>query len=141
MKFTKTIVLLLLIGLSCSAEPERINYGNDSCHSCKMTIVNKLYAAQLVTTKGRNYKYDALECMLNDLKNWDSNQVGLILVTDYETPSHLVDATHATFLVSQQIKSPMGGNLASFNDRSKALNFAEANSGELFSWTEILTRF
>ena len=141
MKYTSLLIILFFMGLSCTVKPEKINYGNDSCHFCKMTIVNKLFAAELVTNKGRSYKYDALECMLDDLKNWDSSQVNMFLVTNYLSPTEIIDANKATFLISDKIKSPMGANLASFKNRSDALDFTSSNQDNIFSWPEIKTQF
>lgn len=55
MKTLKLITALVAIGLlwSCSIAPEPINYGQDGCHFCKMTIVDKVHAAEIVTTKGK----------------------------------------------------------------------------------------
>ncbi len=65
------VVLIFLVSQllsSCQPRPEPIHYGQDACDFCRMTIVDKQHAAQMVTEKGRVYKYDAIECMLNDLK-------------------------------------------------------------------------
>ena len=32
-----------------------------------MTIVDPRYGAELVTTKGKVYKYDAVECLINSV--------------------------------------------------------------------------
>ncbi len=60
-----SILILLLIVTNCSVSPKAIDYGNDGCHFCKMTIVDKLHAAEVVTNKGKVYKFDATECMIN----------------------------------------------------------------------------
>ena len=51
-----SIVVLLLIFTSCNVGPQAINYGSDGCHFCKMTIVDKVHAAEIVTKKGKVYK-------------------------------------------------------------------------------------
>ena len=45
---------LLLILIGCNASPKAIDYGNDGCHFCKMTIVDKVHAAEIVTKKGQD---------------------------------------------------------------------------------------
>ena len=52
--------------LSCTIKPEKINFGSDMCHFCQMTIVDRQHAAQYVTSKGKQFKFDAIECMLNE---------------------------------------------------------------------------
>ena len=61
------IVTILFLSLAaCTVAPVPINFGSDGCHFCKMTIVDKQHAAELVTSKGKAYKYDAIECMIDD---------------------------------------------------------------------------
>ena len=66
------INIILFIALfvlnSCSVEPKKINYGQDHCHYCDMTVVDKTHASEYVTKKGRAYTFDAIECLVNDLK-------------------------------------------------------------------------
>ena len=58
--------ILLIINLdSCSTEPEQLQYGTDACHFCKMTLMDKKFGAELVTTKGKVYKFDDLSCFIN----------------------------------------------------------------------------
>ena len=86
-------VILSCTLTACTVEPQPINYGTDGCHYCKMTIVDNQHAAQLVTEKGRAYKYDAIECMMNHLNKWNLPPVQYYLVTDYGSPGMLIDAS------------------------------------------------
>lgn len=135
----KLVVLLFLVNLilSCSIEPSKIEYGKDACHYCKMTIVEKTHAAQIVTKKGKPFKYDAIECMLNDLKERDSDEIELFLVTDYLSPTTLTDAKSATYLISPDIQSPMGANLSAFAKKEEAEKFVKTQNDQLFDWQEI----
>lgn len=133
-----TVFLFLIFILSsCSIEPSEINYGSDGCHFCKMTIVDRQHAAEIVTNKGKVYKYDAIECMLNDLKKGEKLDVGLYLINDYATPGKLIDATQATYIVSQSIPSPMGAFLTGFELQENADRVKEENDGEIFTWEEL----
>ncbi len=127
--FYMTITLFIV---SCKIAPKEIQYGTDVCHFCKMTIVEKTHASEIVTKKGRAYKYDAIECMLQDLDKREVNTIELFLVTDYLEPTKLINAKEATFLISEEIKSPMGANLSAFASKE-----AVTASGELFNWEEI----
>lgn len=84
-----------------------------------MTIVDKQHAAELVSAKGKVFKYDAIECMINDLKKKKDLEIGLLFVNDYASPGTLIDAKIATFLISEQIKSPMGAFLSAFEKKKK----------------------
>jgi copper chaperone NosL len=135
------VFILILVTVSCTVKPEKIAYGKDACHYCKMNIVDKVYSAQLVTKKGKQYKYDAAECFLNDLAERDTTKMAFFLVTDYITPEKLVDATKATYLISESIQSPMGESLASFRTKESAVKFVKTTDDTLYTWSQIQQHF
>jgi len=135
------VCILILLTVSCTVKPEKIAYGSDACHYCKMNIVDKNYAAQLVTKKGKQYKYDAVECFLNDLAERDTTKIAFFLVTDYITPEKLVDATKATYVISDAIQSPMGASLASFQTKESAIKFVKTSDDALYTWPQIQHHF
>ena len=122
---------------SCSVEPENINYGKEACNFCKMTIVDPQHASEAVTAKGKVYKYDAIECMINGLEQKKNIKIGLLFVNDYSTPGTLIDAKTATFLISKEIKSPMGAFLSAFESKKEALKALEKHGGLIFNWDAI----
>lgn len=136
MRFCWTILFLLFI-TSCSTGPKPINYGADACDFCRMTIVDKQHAAQLVTQKGKNYKYDAIECMINDLNNWERPPVKFHLVADYSSPGELTDALMASYLISDEIPSPMGANLSAFSSESARNKTHQSVGGDKLNWEEL----
>ncbi|WP_420321977.1 nitrous oxide reductase accessory protein NosL [Flagellimonas sp.] len=123
---------------SCSAKPQPIVYGTDGCHFCRMTIVDQQHAAQIVTSKGKAFKFDAIECMVNHLKDVDSNSIALYLCNYYTEPGKLIDATEATFLISEGIPSPMGEFLTAFREQTSAESEKNKHGGKLYSWDELL---
>lgn len=137
MKNILFIISVFIVITACEVKPQPINYGNDACHYCKMTIVDKTHAAEIVTKKGKPYKYDAIECMLNDLKDRENNKIALFLVSDYGNPGALIDATEATYLVSPTIKSPMGANLTAFLKKNKAEGYVNNGDDKIYNWNEI----
>jgi len=130
-------LLLFFTLTSCNLQTNKIHYGEDGCHYCSMTIVDQQHAAQLVTRKGKVYKFDAAECMINSLADFDTKTVAQFLVTDYETPAQLIDATSATFIISPEIPSPMRANLSASKSKENARVLLETKSGDLYSWEEI----
>lgn len=134
-------ILLLVLCLSCSIGPKSIDYGHVGCHFCSMTIVDQQHAAQLVTQKGKVFNFDAIECMLNQLKKEDQSEIALFLVNDYEQPGELVDATKATYLISENVPSPMGEYLSAFANEQTAINIKNEQGGTLYTWSEIKNRF
>ncbi len=129
---------LMFLILGCSPTPQAIDYGNDGCHFCKMTIVDKVHAAEVVTKKGKVYKFDATECMVNFMKEFDTTKIALYLSNNYTEPEALIDATKATFLISENIPSPMGAFLSAFKDKSAAMNTQREKGGTLYTWNELL---
>ena len=133
------ILCSLAIVLGCNVSQEAINYGNEACHFCKMTIVDKVHAAEIVTSKGKVYKFDSVECMVHFLKDFDG-EVQLYLTNHYSEPETLIDATQANFLISEQIPSPMGANLTAFQTKAEILKVREEKGGTIYSWTELLNQ-
>lgn len=136
---TFTIVLCALF--SCEPAPEPINYGSDACAFCKMTIVDQQHAAQYVTKKGKQFKFDAIECMLNDISEKGIDKIGILLVADYENPGSMASADQASYLISKEIKSPMGAYLSAFSSQTTARQTLEQSGGKLYNWAEMLQKY
>jgi copper chaperone NosL len=132
------ILFTVIIVYSCKVEPKEINYGKDHCYNCDMTIVDNTHAAQYVTKKGRSYSFDAVECLIWKLvKDNNEDNMEYILVADYVNSGKLIDAKSAVYLISDNIKSPMGANLSAFSSKHQALNLKNKYGGELYNWKEI----
>lgn len=141
-KLLLPVFIIFLVTVSCKVEPKEIEYGHDHCHFCDMTVVDKSHAAEIVTKKGKPYVYDAIECMVNEM-NRDQNEgeMAYILVADYANPGTLIDAQTATYLISENIKSPMGANLSAFASKETAEKFQKENGGELYTWEQLKEKF
>lgn len=135
-----SFVVSLLVLTSCNIGPKAIVYGNDGCHFCKMTIVDKVHAAEIVTNKGKIYTFDATECMVNFQKEFNTSEIKLYLSNNYNEPEALIDATKATFLISKNIPSPMGAYLSAFKTKNEALMVQSEKGGTLYSWQELLNQ-
>lgn len=137
-----TFVLFSAIMLaSCTISHKPIDYGQVACHYCSMTIVDKQHAAQIVTDKGKIFNYDAVECMVNQLNEPDAPAASLYLVNDYNSPGKLIDATQATYLISEGIPSPMGEFLTGFNTKTDAEAALQIHGGDLYNWNELKEKF
>lgn len=142
MKNLFLIALLCMLLVSCSIKIDDISYGNDACHYCSMTIVTPAHAAQVVTEKGKNYKFDATECMINYLaENDNESNMRHILSANYLNPSEMINSKESTFLISESIPSPMGANLSVFkNDEEANEILDQIDSGDLLNWDEVKNR-
>ncbi len=137
-------LLVLFVGLflsGCSVEPSPIDYGKDSCNFCAMTIVDNQHAAEIVTKKGKVYKYDAIECMVNEMKERNEDDLAFLLFTDYMDPGKLVEVKNGTFLISKNLPSPMGAYLTGFKSSKAAQKMQKDQSGELYNWKKLQSHF
>src|SRR5215212_5688861 len=50
-------MLLTFVMQSCSVGPQPIKYGSDACEFCKMTIMQKKFANEWVTDKGKVFRF------------------------------------------------------------------------------------
>lgn len=137
MKAYSVILILSVLFLSCDISPKPIEYGSDQCEYCKMTIVDRQHASQIVTQKGRSYKFDAIECMINYDREYLDQPAAMYLVSDFKMPGELIDATKAGYLISPEISSPMGANLSGFKSEDAAKKAKEEFGGKLYSWDSI----
>lgn len=140
LRYISAIAFLLLIS-SCKPKPQAIEYGVDACHFCKMTIVDKVHAAEVVTNKGKVYKFDAAECMIRFMDEFDTSEIELYLTNIYTEPEVLIDATKATFLISENVPSPMGAFLSAFRSKTDAERIQTEKGGKLYTWESILDKF
>ena len=126
---------------SCTPTPEPIEYGSDMCDFCKMSIVDAQHGAELVSSKGKVFKFDAIECLIGYSKEKKDTQFAFELVNDYSAPKELIEAKQSTFLISENLSSPMGANLTAFGDKKNAEEMLSAKGGKLFSWSELNDHF
>lgn len=131
---TALMVLVLFLITGCSTGSQTIDYGNDGCHFCKMTIVDKIHGSELITDKGKVFKFDATECMLNYINDNKELPVRSLLTNYYETPTAFISTEEATFLISEKLPSPMGANLTAFQTRTAAEKVQSEKGGRLYHW-------
>jgi copper chaperone NosL len=133
------IFLAMACLTACSNEPQEINYSKDVCDFCKMTIMDKQFATQCISAKGKVYKFDDVFCLNKFLKNggvWKTEIEG-IYFTDYAQKHGWIKTDKVLFLKSDSLRSPMGGNIAAFNSKEDRENTNKRLNGELLSWDDI----
>lgn len=134
-----TLIGILLFIVSCSHEPQIINYSKDVCDFCKMTIMEERFAAQSISKKGKVFKFDDAHCLINFLKNggiW-SNEVEGVYFSDYLNKNSWIKSENAFLLKSDALRSPMGGNIAAFKSMEDRESIRIKLNGELLTWENI----
>ena len=139
--YNVVFVLVTIITLaSCGSGPEPINYGHDDCEFCRMLITDNKYGAELVTDKGKIYKFDSIECMIefSRVKNTLGDTNNKLLITDFNNPGNLVDARNSFYVKNDKFRSPMGLNVTAFIGEEQVQKFISENGGEKLSWVEVI---
>jgi copper chaperone NosL len=140
---SKYLVAMLVIGLftlnGCSTDPQPIRIGQDNCDFCKMTISDKRFGAELVTKKGKVFKFDDSHCLVSFIRSQkkDEQTIGEVYFTDFIAPNKLVNVKQAFFLQSPSLKSPMNGNIAAFSHQDSLNNMLPKYYGNTISWEDM----
>lgn len=141
MKSLTFYVLLSAAGvlLGCNTPgPKSIVYGSDHCDECRMVISDSRFGGELVTEKGKVFKFDSLECLLrfNDLHAAEKMTA---YVVNSSTPNQFVKAQEAVFLHDKKLRSPMGQGILSGPNAASLQQFVRQN--DLASEQESITQW
>ena len=100
------------------------------------------FGAELITNKGKIYKFDAAECMIRYIHKGIINyaDVDKVLVTDASKPGQFTDARKAFYLISERFPSPMGAGLSAYETQNDAESFRNNYTGVITHWEGILDR-
>jgi copper chaperone NosL len=129
---------------ACSSGPEPIQYGQDNCHACKMTLTDKRFGCEIVTAKGKVFKFDDLNCLVGYLKDGSiaEKDIAQIVVVDFNKTTQFVDVQNAFFLQSEALKSPMRADVASFSDQNELeMVKMKIGAGKNLNWNEVKAQF
>ena len=135
-----TAIFLGLFFVACTPQAEKIDFGKDNCAECKMTIMDPKFGGEIVTHKGKVYKFDDAHCVGTFLerRGVELSDIHQTLFIDYNDPNHFVNVSQAEFVVSSQLKSPMGGNAAAFKNKEEAnKKAAEIEGSKVTNWATL----
>jgi copper chaperone NosL len=134
------IGLLFILSFSgCGTGPQPIRFGEDGCDFCKMTISDQRFGAELITQKGKVYKFDDMHCVNAFLKakTVSEEDIAQVYLLDFSQPGTLVPATESVFLKSERLRSPMGANIAAFRHPDSMKKFMNQFPGQSLDWSEV----
>lgn len=129
--------LALLAG--CTVGPTPIEYGKDECVACRMRITDARFGSELVSTRGKPYKFDAVECLVGFLERQDvpTAEVHSLWVDNFAKPGELIDARTAFYLRTDRVRSPMGLNVLAFATAADRDAARTQYGGDDVTWADL----
>jgi len=126
---------------SCTTKPEPFSYGKDMCNDCKMTIMEPHFGGEIITKKGKVFKFDDAHCLAHFLKGGTVKEedISQTVFVNYNKDGDFIDAANAVFVQSPQLKSPMTSNAAAFANTTEAEKKATEVSGKTMDWKTLQT--
>ena len=138
---TALFVFLSLSFFSCAkTEVVPIKLNVDTCDFCKMTIADGKYAAEVISEKGRVFKFDDIMCMIHYGKENANTKMAAHYVNDYTQDNVLIPAKTAFFLSEGTIQSPMRGGIIAFSSENEAKEFGIKLKAKQVTWEAVITK-
>ena len=136
---TSVLFLFTLIMVSCNVGPEEFKLGTDNCYFCKMTISDSRFGAEILTKKGKIFKFDDMRCVVNYLNSKELPDANLkdIFAINFCNPHQLINIKKALLFKSDQFRSPMGGNVAAFDNMDSLKMVQTKYPGNVIEWKEL----
>lgn len=125
---------------SCNAGPQPIAAGTDNCYFCKMTITDSRFGAEIVTSKGKVFKFDDMHCLLSFInsKMIDSKEIKDVYVADFTGPHTLINVKQAHLLKGSGIHGPMNGDIIAIEKADSTSALAEKLSAAEVNWEQLV---
>lgn len=137
--FVSSILFMSLQACGSNDGPQPIAYGKDQCAYCRMSVSDPRFGCQLVTTKGRAFHFDDVQCAVAHVKkgNVAAEDVANYYLPDYSNDNKLLPAEGLYLLKSESLKSPMRGDVAAFASESDLEEVRNVHGGETLTWADL----
>ena len=137
----KTVIAMISLMLlnSCTAGPEALKIGKDNCSFCKMIVSDNRYGAEIITRKGKVYKFDDGHCLLSFIqsKAVEKKEMSNVYFTDFTGNHTLIKADDAFLFQSESFSGPMNGNIAAFSNEDSMKKIAQQHKGVIVTWKQL----
>lgn len=137
-------VLLFLLSFSLfsctnyNAVPLKLN--SDNCDFCKMSIADGKFGAEVITQKGRVYKFDDIMCMVNYSKANPETKIKVFYVNDFTKENVLIPVETAFFLSGESIQSPMRGGIIAFSSEKEVAALQSKFNAKSIPWDAVIKK-
>src|SRR6056297_1715657 len=136
-KILYVVVSAVLFTACISKEPQEVRLHTDECEYCKMVISDRQFASQIVSDKGKGYKFDSVECMAAfAIQQKDMTEQSAFYVADYQNPDEWIPLEKAEIYQSEEVRSPMG--LSFFAVKEGTNVQAVHDDAEQKNWSETM---
>jgi copper chaperone NosL len=135
--------VMLLPG--CDGGPQAIDFGKDACAECNMNIVDKRFGAEFVTGKGKVFKFDDVNCMVEFIEREPhaGDTAARRFVVAFNEGGALVEEDHLVFVKHKNLRTPMRSHVAAFRDKDTAQATLDdlGEGGSFLTWQDIMNAF
>jgi len=119
--------------------PGAIANAGKSCDYCRMVITDERFGGQVITTKGKVYAFDSIECLASYyLQQPSTGERSAVWVADYAHPGKWIAADSAVFARTEVQQSPMGLNVVSFSANAAAAALPRDIGAATLRWPQVL---
>ncbi|MCC6954660.1 MAG: nitrous oxide reductase accessory protein NosL [Deltaproteobacteria bacterium] len=134
-KFGLCLPLLFLAAASCEAgrDAEPIQIGHDACSTCRMTIVDDRYGGEVISAKGKVFKFDTLEC-LSQFHSRAAEKPAASFAVHFAHPGRFLRLDDAVVTHAPSRTGPMGSSLVAFQSVDEARAVLNDPAIEPLSW-------
>lgn len=133
------VAFAVVLFSSCNTSTSPIVLGKDNCSFCKMPVSDARFGAELITAKGKVYKFDDAHCLLGFLHSDEikDEKNPSIYFVDFSGSHELLPVAKALFLQSDTLRSPMNGNIAAFTNADSLQMALQKFPGTVLHWEEL----
>lgn len=131
---------LCITCISCDfSNPVPIQINKDACDYCKMTISDDKFCTEIITEKGRCYKFDDVKCMVSYNKENVEMKARYFYVYGFNGNKEFLNIADSYLVESKSFRSPMGGNTAVVRTKEEADQLLEKYpESKIVSWDALL---
>ncbi len=105
-----------------------------------MTISDNKFGSEIVTKKGKVYKFDDTQCMISFLQNniVEKKEIGQLYLVDFSGSHELLKVSDAYVLKSDLFVTPMKGYYAAFSNSKEMQQIQMQYKAKKVSWNELI---
>jgi len=140
MKAPHAILLLCLAAVGCQRGPGDgppvVRLDNDQCHQCGMIISDERFAAATIIVADRGPEpllFDDYNCQVNYETEHPDAKIHARWVHDHGSRAW-INAEAASFIMSSELRTPMGSNTAAFANPEAAQAALSRFRGDLMNF-------